>query len=183
MPLPQSPQGAPSPSGQPSPARPHFSGSLSNCGSQDHPAEFIIPSLGPAPGFPRPFGTLQVCSENQQCLSVLARPECVFGSECKNKSQVGSTRTKILPPPQLIPAPLPPAQSHTLTHSHFHTHTHHSQHRLPPPTAPSWARPLLHPCGHLCSACCSRSSASLTQTYLEKSPTPNPLSKGRSRRE
>lgn len=99
-------------------------------GSED-PAEFIILSLGPAPGFPRPFGILQVCSKNQKCLSVLARPECVFGSERKSKSQVGSTRTKILPPPQLIPAP-----HHLRTHTHSHTHTFTLTHTTPSTVSP-----------------------------------------------
>ena len=143
--------GAPYPSGQPSPAQPHFSGSLSNCGSQGHPAKFILLSLGPAPGFPRPFGILQVCSENQQCLSVLARPECVFGSECNSKSQAGSTRTKILPLPQLIPAPhhlRTHTHIYTLTLSHSHTHATPSTARPPlplldTPIPPSSRPPLL----------------------------------------
>ena len=148
--------GAPYPSGQPSPAQPHFSGSLSNCGSQGHPAKFILLSLGPAPGFPRPFGILQVYSENQQCLSVLARPECVFGSECNSKSQAGSARTKIRPRPP------PPAHSHSHLHTYTFTLTHsrHSQH-CPPPTAPP---------GHTHSSILSATSA------LSAVPGPLPAS-------
>lgn len=70
-------------------------------------------------------------------------------------------------------------QGHTCTLTHTHTY-------IPLQCPALAANPttclLLDPLSH-CSVCCSRSSASLIQIYLEKSPTCNPLSKGRSRRE
>ena len=140
--------GEPYPSGQPYPARPHFSGSLSNCHGQGHAAKFIPLSLGPAPGFPRPFGILQVCSENQHCLSVFGPQNVYLGLNVRARAkpaaqgQRSSTRRSGSPPP-------PPAHSHSHTHTFTLTHSHHSQHcplsvpLLDTPVPPSSRPPLL----------------------------------------
>ena len=85
---------------------------------------------------------------------------CVW-SECKSKSQAGSTKTKIFLLPQLIPAP-----RHLRTHTHIYTftltHSHHSQHCPPPPTTA--------PPGHTRSSILSATSA------LSAVPGPLPAS-------
>ena len=88
-------------------------------------------------------------------------PRMCVGSECKNKSQVGSMRTKILPPPQLIPAPLPPR-----SHTHSHTHTFILTHTIPSTVSP---HPLPPP-GH------ARSSILVATSALPAVPGPLPAS-------